>query len=51
VNLRKRHDLIPALVETVKGFAKHEGQTFTRLIEARQEIRSGNLSDSERLRV
>jgi LemA protein len=51
VNLRKRHDLIPALVETVKGFAKHEEQTFTRLIEARQEIRSGNLSDSERLRV
>ena len=51
VNRRKRHDLIPALVETIKGFAKHEEQTFTRLIEARQEIRSGNLSDSERLRV
>lgn len=51
VNLRKRHDLIPALVETVKGFAKHEKETLTRLIEARQEIRSGKLSDSERLRV
>ncbi len=51
VNLRKRHDLIPNLVETVKGYAKHEIETFTRLVEARQQIDSGNLSESERLRV
>lgn len=51
VNLRKRHDLIPSLVETVKGFARHEESTFTRLIEARQQIHSGHLSESERLRV
>lgn len=50
VNLRKRHDLIPALVETVKGFARHEETTLTRLIEARQQIRSGELSGAERLR-
>lgn len=51
VNLRKRHDLIPSLVETVKGFAKHEKETFAGLIEARNQIQSGNLSESERLRL
>ena len=51
VNLRKRHDLIPALVETVRGFAKHEETTFTRLIEARQQAQRGDLSESERLRL
>jgi len=51
VNLRKRFDLIPALVETVKGFAKHEEETFTRLIEARQRIDRGDLSQSERFRI
>jgi len=51
VHLRKRFDLIPALVETVKGFAKHEEETFNRLIEARQRINRGDLSQSERFRV
>lgn len=51
VNLRKRHDLIPALVEAVKGFAAHEKETLTRLIEARNLLKGGTLSDSERLRV
>ena len=51
VNLRKRFDLIPALVETVKGFAKHEEETFTRLIEARRRIDRGDLSQSERFRI
>lgn len=51
VNLRKRHDLIPALVETVKGYAKHEEKTFVRLIEARRQVQSEKLTESERLRV
>ena len=51
VNLRKRHDLIPNLVETVKGYAAHEKETFTRLVEARRQIDSGGLSESERLRI
>jgi LemA protein len=51
VHLRKRFDLIPALVETVKGFAKHEEETFNRLIEARQRIDRCDLSQSERFRV
>lgn len=51
VNLRKRFDLIPSLVETVKGFARHEEDTFTRLIEARRQIDSGELNEAQRFRV
>ncbi len=51
VNLRKRHDLIPSLVETVKGYANYEQETLTRLIEARKRIERGNLGESERLRI
>ena len=35
--LKRRHNLVPNLVETVKAYAKHEKEVFTRVIEARNQ--------------
>ena len=37
VQLKRRHDLIPNLIETAKGYMKHERETFEAITEARSK--------------
>lgn len=39
VQLKKRWDLVPQLVNTVKGYAKHEKEIFEKIVTARQQAK------------
>jgi LemA protein len=47
VQLKQRYDLIPQLVETVKGYAKHEKETLARVIELRNQAVAATTMDGK----
>ncbi|MHC4431920.1 MAG: LemA family protein, partial [Planctomycetota bacterium] len=49
VQLKRRHDLIPNLVETAKGYMKHERETFEAITEARSKaMGAGNVAEASK---
>ncbi|NMA50322.1 MAG: LemA family protein [Mollicutes bacterium] len=47
VQLKRRFDMIPNLVETVKGYAKHEKDTLEDIIKARNSYLSAKVPDEQ----
>ncbi len=50
IYLKKRWDLIPNIVETVKGYAKHEKETFEEVIKMRNSVYD-NMSDDDKIKT
>lgn len=51
VMLKKRYDLIPQLVETVRGYMIHEKDVLTQLTELRQKVIVENLNTNDKVEL
>lgn len=48
VQLKRRYDLIPNLIETVKGYMKHEREVLTEITKARANLIKGNMGEKSK---
>lgn len=51
VMLKKRFDLLPNLVETVKQYMQYEGDLLTKIVTLRSRASSPNLTNEEKLKI
>lgn len=51
VYLKKRADLIPSLVESVKGYMNHEKEVLTQITELRSKAQDSSLGSNERVDI
>lgn len=51
VMLKKRTDMIPQLVKTVKGYMVHERETLSEITKLREKIMNQNLTNEERFNL
>ena len=51
VQLKQRYNLVPQLVETVKGYASHENDVFTKVTEARAQVGKSSTAGTDRMQA
>jgi LemA protein len=51
VMLKKRYELIPNLVETIKQYMEYESETLTKITQMRTQGNTGSLTDAEKIQL